>query len=412
MLEKSDTSISDALKAFNAFDIEVGLLVPTKTGLDKSIMDATASLRDYLRDNGVHDFDAQAKGTAAKVERRGFYVRPDGLEEMNASLYRPETKNGDPRIWFGKLQRYANPYNLLAVIVDQGDLFVVNCSTPKLLQTLHDPSTPLGAIAARHKELVDPYVVELLDMIRAISRKGFVSTLRAGDTGIGMTLETLLGISANNNRAPDYKGIEIKTKRMGARTTMRTTLFSQAPNWKLSPVGSAWNLLSTYGYERDGKLRLNHEIDARAANSIGFQLKVDSGRDWLKQGHVGRRATAFESQGGDVEEKKYFKHLVTWEMETLRKRLAEKHPQTFWVGARCRGGREAEEFHYVQAEHTRQPKVHNLDAMLEGGLISVDYLMSQKSPERQTVRDHGYLFKINPRDFDALFPPSEIHLFE
>lgn len=57
MLEKSDTSISDALKAFNVFDISVGLLVPTKTGLEKSIMDATASLRDFLRDSGIHDYE-------------------------------------------------------------------------------------------------------------------------------------------------------------------------------------------------------------------------------------------------------------------------------------------------------------------------------------------------------------------
>ncbi|RYF09311.1 MAG: MvaI/BcnI restriction endonuclease family protein, partial [Oxalobacteraceae bacterium] len=88
-----------------------------------------------------------------------------------------------------------------------------------------------------------------------------------------------------------------------------------------------------------------------------------------------------------------------------------KHPQTFWVGAKVRGKHEAEEFHYVQIQHTRKPKVRNFDALLEGGQISVDYLMSQKTPGRSTVRDHGYLFKINPRDFDALFPPAEVHVF-
>jgi hypothetical protein len=28
-----------------------------------------------------------------------------------------------------------------------------------------------------------------------------------------MTLETMLGIAANNSKAPDYKGIELKAKR-------------------------------------------------------------------------------------------------------------------------------------------------------------------------------------------------------
>ena len=103
------------------------------------------------------------------------------------------------------------------------------------------------------------------------------------------------------------------------------------------------------------------------------------------------------------------RHVTTWEMATLRARLSQKHPQTFWVSARTRGRGEAEEFHYVKAEHTGEPKVRNFDALIEGGVISVDYLMSQKG--NNTVRDHGYLFKMNPADFDALFPPPEVHVF-
>lgn len=400
MLEKSDTDIAATLKAFNAFDIDAGLIVPTKTAMEKSIMDATASVRDYLLDAKFHDYAAQGQGKDENgVERRAFFVGHDSLDETTASLYRPNTKDGDPRIWFWKLKRYAEPFNLLAMIVDNGDLYIVNCSKPGLLDTLHDPATPLGAIAARRKTTVDPVVAELLDMMREVSRRGFVPTLRAGDTGIGMTLETLLGIKANPNKAPDFKGIEIKAKRLGGRSDSRSTLFSQAPDWKLSPIGSAWNLLSTYGYERDGKLRLNHEIDARGPNSIGFFLEVDAARDWLKQSHQAKGEAST-------------KHLVTWQMEKLRMRLAEKHPQTFWVGARCRGGRDAEEFHYVRVQHTRTPKVRNLNSLLEGGLVSVDYLMSQKTPDKQAVRDHGYLFKIHPSNFDALFPPSDVHFLE
>lgn len=400
MLEKSDTDIAATLKAFNAFEIDVGLIVPTKTAIEKSIMDATASVREYLLDAKFHDYAAQGQGKDENgVERRAFFVKHDNLDETTASLYRPNTKDGDPRIWFWKLKRYAEPFNLLAMIVDGGDLYIVNCSKPDLLATLHDPATPLGALAARHKPAIDPVAVELLDKMREVSRRGYVPTLRAGDTGIGMTLETLLGIKANANKSPDYKGIEIKAKRLGGRSDSRQTLFSQAPDWKLSPIGSAWKLLSTYGYERNGKLRLNHEIDARGPNSIGFVLEVDAARDWLKQSHQAKGETVT-------------KHLITWEMEKLRMRLAEKHPQTFWVGARCRGGRNAEEFHYVQVLHTRTPKVRNLDALLEGGLVSVDYLMSQKTPGKQTVRDHGYLFKIHPNNFDALFPPSNIHFLE
>ena len=97
-------------------------------------------------------------------------------------------------------------------------------------------------------------------------------------------------------------------------------------------------------------------------------------------------------------------------MEKLRKRLKEKHSQTFWVGAKARGRGRDEEFHYVRMDLTRQPKVHNFDALLESGIISANYLMSQRGPKR--VRDHGYLFKMRTADLPALFPPQETYVFE
>ena len=60
MLEKSDTDVGDVLAAFTRHEIDVALLVPTETGLKKSIMDATANVRDYLLSTGIHDFDDQA----------------------------------------------------------------------------------------------------------------------------------------------------------------------------------------------------------------------------------------------------------------------------------------------------------------------------------------------------------------
>ena len=396
MLEKSDTSISETLKRFNNHFLDVSLLVPTDTAMKKSIMDATASVREYLEQVGYHDYGAQAQGPENKVQRRAFFVRPNTLEEATVSLYRPKTKKGDPRIWFGNLKKYAEPFNLLALIIEGNDLFVVNCSDRAVMESMARADTPLGEIAARARPADNPVAGELLELIREISGRGFIKTLRPGDTGIGMTLETLLGIAANANKAPDFKGIEIKAKRLRKTRANRITLFSQVPDWSLSPIGSAWNLLSTYGYERNGKLRLNHEMNALSPNSIGFILEVDAAKDWLKQNHYDAKA--------DVT-----KHVTTWEMEKLRERLVEKHKETFWVAAKCRGRGEEEEFHYVQIEHTRQPKVRNFDALIEGGVISVDYLMSQKGEKR--VRDHGYLFKMHPTDFEALFPPSKLHVF-
>ena len=224
-------------------------------------------------------------------------------------------------------------------------------------------------------------------------KRGFVRTMRAGDTGVGMTLETLLGIAANSSQLPDFRGIELKAKRLG-RTVNRSSLFSQVPDWKQSPVGSAMGLLERRGYEREGRLQLYHELDGKRPNSLGLKLDIDDEADLLRQVHVDPGTATVT-------------HDVTWQMEALRRRLASKHAETFWVRAKCRGRGEAEEFCYVEVEHTRQPKVRNLEALIEAGVISMDYTLSRISPTR--ARDHGYLFKIHPANLGALFPPSRIY---
>ena len=46
--------------------MKAAVLVPTETGLRKSILDAIGPLREYLKEAGVHDYLAQAQGKEAK----------------------------------------------------------------------------------------------------------------------------------------------------------------------------------------------------------------------------------------------------------------------------------------------------------------------------------------------------------
>jgi len=45
---------------------------------------------------------------------------------------------------------------------------------------------------------------------RKIKEMGFIPSQRKGPTGVGYTLETLLGIDENNNASPDIEGAELK----------------------------------------------------------------------------------------------------------------------------------------------------------------------------------------------------------
>ena len=53
----------------------------------------------------------------------------------------------------------------------------------------------------------------LLEGLKELKKRGFVKTHRSGNTGIGKTLEDLLGIKENNFPGPDGITTELKSAR-------------------------------------------------------------------------------------------------------------------------------------------------------------------------------------------------------
>jgi len=389
MISQSDISIIEVLPLFNNLELDVSFISPTKTGLDKSIMDATMTVRNYLKETSIHDYSVQRQGPEAKKIVRSYFVFPSNLQETTTSLYRPLTKNGDPRIWFKNLNKYAEPNNLLAILCHANKIYILNCSNVTFLSSLENSNSPLRKIFQNDEKEINPYVEVLINKLKTIQNLGYIKTLRSGSTGVGKTLENILGIADNSSRLPDFHGIEIKAKRIKINST-RTTLFSKIPNWEISPIRNAWNLLETYGQFKNGKLRLNHELRANKVNSFGFTLEIDQKKDLLKNMYV------------DIANNNSSNHILSWMLPDLREALRVKHNETFWVGAKTIGQGIDEQFHYTQVQHTKKPIIRNVDTLIESGIISVDYLMSDKG--NNVVRDHGYLFKIHQKNLSSLFP--------
>ena len=136
MLAMSDTPIEKFLPFFASSGIDVCFLVLTPTGYEKSIMDATAPVRDMLSSKGIHDYSLQGQGQENKVVIKSYFVEVDGVKETAASLYRPVTKNGDPRIWFHNLRKYCKPCNLLALVFIEKEIYVINLSNPLISNSL------------------------------------------------------------------------------------------------------------------------------------------------------------------------------------------------------------------------------------------------------------------------------------
>ena len=68
---------------------------------------------------------------------------------------------------------------------------------------------------------------ELLKTLKKIKQQGFIKTHREGPTGIGKTLEDLLGIKENAVPGPDAILTELKSARKGSPSML--TLFTKSP---------------------------------------------------------------------------------------------------------------------------------------------------------------------------------------
>ena len=62
------------LKLLTKNSVSLTLIEPTKTGLEKSIMDATGSVRNYLKSNSFHDYGLQSQGPENKVIIEANYL--------------------------------------------------------------------------------------------------------------------------------------------------------------------------------------------------------------------------------------------------------------------------------------------------------------------------------------------------
>ncbi len=385
MLSISDTNIQDIASLFLSKGYDVAFLVPTETALEKSIIDAHQSVNSFLTRTGIHDYSSQGQGKKYKQIVKANFITSHEVYEIKVSLYRPETKKGDPRIWFYGLNKFARFGNLLGLVVVKGELFIVNCSKSKDLDAaLHHVLPKLIPVTSNN------IASELREKLIYISRKGYIPTVTKGDTGVGMTLEAELGIKANSSQSPDYKGIELKAVRVDDRRRQRNRnqLFSKIPNWKLSPIKSAKELIIKRGYtDKKGMNALRHTISGDSKNSLNLYFDIDYANDYLRQMYEGENKTC--------------EHDTTWIINDLKEALRKKHRETFWVKAKHNNNRMNEAFYFVEVEHTQNPNINKLETLIETGIITMDYTMYVKDTGK--VRDHGYLFKINPKHKTALF---------
>lgn len=376
------------IKILTENSVELCLIEPTETGLVKSIMDATGSVRNFLKSKKIHDFGLQNQGQESKVLIPSKLIDTDKNINSLASLYRPNTKNGDPRIWFKGLGNYSRANDILGIIEFEGTLYVLNITQIDLEKLLNSTiNNPLKELIEEINHISNEVADELLILLNKIASQGPVPAMLKADTAIGRTLETLLGIDINSSKKPDYKGIELKSYR--DKKGNRKNLFAQVPDWSLSKFKSSAEILDNFGYSRGEDFKLYCTVSALVRNSQGLTLKLDSKINQLLE-------NSDKANIGD---------FIAWNLETLHNRLLEKHNETFWIAADSIIIGNKEHFQFKKVEHTRKPIVTQFDILLEQGIITLDHLIKRNSTGK--VIEKGPIFKIKPNALELLFPPSQ-----
>lgn len=385
--------------------LDFASLWPTPVMLRKSITDATTDIRYLLKLFSIHDYSDQKQGPQHK-KIVNAYLFGEKIYQSKASLYRPLTKQGDPRIWFTGLKDFCEPGDELAIFASREVLVVLNFSKFDYQNIIDetDFSLPKELLFLKATGISQSASL-LLQKLRqlkgiALYPQSHKTSKIQNDTDVGMAVEKALGIKPNPNKKPDFMGIELKAWRAKSKTNAHA-LFVQVPNWDLSSCKSFAEFVKLVGYRvRKSEVlpfvspnakELRCTTTALEPNAQNLMLKVSSSNDLLCEVWC--------------QSKK--ENLLVWSGETLRNRLATKHPETFWI--ECFSDRDSkgiEIFYLKKVIYTRSPLTSQFLSLIEQGKIRLDHMIGYKKTKKGTYQlsEKGPSFKIHERDLNLLFP--------
>lgn len=242
---------------------------------------------------------------------------------------------------------------------------------------------------------------EFLRKMERIKKMGFVETHRAGDTGIGKTLEDLLGITENNIAGPDFSIYELKSARKESRSML--TLFTKTPQ----PENAIRVLLEVFGYlqrkrhsnyeqitltgkkEDISKIpikdkELHSTIDAGKPNSQGLKLKIAEDK------------IIVENNKG-VE--------AYWDYQNLRESFNRKYKGLVYILADHKKELGKELFHFDEGYLLHGFSFERFSELVKEGKIKADLRVGHYANGR--LHDHGSGFRIFPRYLPNCFEKIE-----
>jgi hypothetical protein len=252
-----------------------------------------------------------------------------------------------------------------------------------LPETLPTPGAYISRPLDSTPFTADETLVELLSKFDVVKDMGWVASQRSGDTGIGYTFESLLGIQENNDRRADYKGIELKCKAVkeGAGFARgKINLFQQGPVW--TDGATTTQRIQLFGKRQpDGRWTCNSQITTQP-NNRNASLSIVEVSERIKLLRAG-------SEHG------------YWLFSKLEERLQEKHSRAAIVKAKVRISNGGQQFKYEEFIYCERPSIDKFIALVRNRNIVFEFLMKE---EARGPRNRGYPWRLVREEFlDQLY---------
>ena len=242
-------------------------------------------------------------------------------------------------------------------------------------------------------------VREFITRFQAVRNRGWVRSHRANNTGIGKTLEDLMGIDENNLDGPDLGEVEIKSQR--ALTSSKVTLFTKKPT---EPDGANTILRDKFGITNP------KHPDLMQMHASMFNYWNTTYERWgmrLKPVDIDERIYL---QIKDLRTDEIVPFTCWYDYDIIRSIIAKKMNILAFVSADRKMVDGWEHFRYTECKIFHGGSFERFLGLMNSGKIQYDIRIgSYKTPGKSygKVHDHGSGFRIARGHMPELFEGFE-----
>lgn len=236
--------------------------------------------------------------------------------------------------------------------------------------------------------------------MQKIKDQGYIKSHRGGDTGVGKTLEDLLGVEENSVQAADLGEVELKANR--SESNSMVTLVTKSPNKR----GVNNKILrEKYGYYTDESKEINPNVKVLHTSVNGKDFNTLNGKPFMKLTFKDERMYLEHAKDGILED-------VYWDKEKLKKAFDKKYPagKVYHVQAKVNKDYQGnEEFLYDEAYSLSNFNAEKMIRNLENGDLSVDIRLGlyASGEKKGKAHDNGTAIRVSNNKLDTCFDKKE-----